>query len=128
MNLKILLPSGLFAEESDVTRIVAESPVGSFGLLPQRLDCVAPLVAGILAYDRPDGGEAFVGIDEGVLVKTGADVRVSVRRAITGADLTHLRQAMQAEFLARDEQEKDLRSKVAKLESGLVRSLMKVHD
>ena len=43
MTLKILLPYQVFAHKSGVSRIVAETREGSFGLLPHRLDCVAPL-------------------------------------------------------------------------------------
>ena len=74
MNLKILLPFQIFAEKTDVSRIVAETREGSFGLLPHRLDCVAALVPGILIYQAESGGEVLVAVDEGVLVKTGADV------------------------------------------------------
>jgi F-type H+-transporting ATPase subunit epsilon len=79
MNLKVLLPFGIFADQSAVLRIVAETREGSFGLLPNRLDCVAALAPGILTYETAAEGEVFVAIDEGVLVKTGPDVRVSVR-------------------------------------------------
>jgi len=48
MNLRILLPFGVFAEKSDVMRVVADTTDGSYGLLPNRLDCVAALVPGIL--------------------------------------------------------------------------------
>ena len=51
MKLKVLLPFQVFAEINGVTRIVAETPQGSFGLLPHRLDCVAMLAAGILTYE-----------------------------------------------------------------------------
>ena len=46
MNLKVLLPFQIFAEKTGVSRIVAETREGSFGLLPHRLDCVAALDAG----------------------------------------------------------------------------------
>ena len=49
MNLKVLLPFRIFTAKTEVTRIVAETRVGSFGLLPHRLDCIAPLGPGILA-------------------------------------------------------------------------------
>jgi F-type H+-transporting ATPase subunit epsilon len=41
MNLKILLPFQIFAQKTGVSRIVAETREGSFGLLPHWLDCVA---------------------------------------------------------------------------------------
>ena len=87
MNLRILLPFGVFAEKADVLRVVAETTDGSCGLLPNRLDCVAALVPGILTYEVKDSGTVYVGIDQGVLVKAGAQVTVSVRRAIGGSDL-----------------------------------------
>ena len=80
MNLKVLLPFQIFAEKTGVSRIVAETREGSFGLLPHRLDCVAALAPGILIYETEAEGEVYVAVDEGVLVKTGPDVLVSVRR------------------------------------------------
>jgi len=121
MTLRILLPFEYFAEKPGVSRIVAETHAGSFGLLPQRLDCVAALVPGILAYETEADGEVFVAVDEGVLIKTGPDVLVSVRRALIGTDLRELRAEVEREFLTIDEQEKSVRSAVAKLEAGFLR-------
>ena len=121
MNLKVLLPFRVFAEKSGVARIVAETHEGSFGLLPQRLDCVAALAPGILTFETEADGEVFVAIDEGVLVKTGPDVFVSVRRALSGKDLGQLREAVTREFLTLDKDERTVRTVMAKLESGFVR-------
>ena len=123
MHLKILLPFRIFAENTGVSRIVAETGDGSFGLLPHRLDCVAALRPGILIYQTESGPEVFVAVDEGVMVKTGLDVLVSVRRAISGTDLSQLHAAVEKEFLTLDEQERSVRSVTAKLESGLLRRL-----
>ena len=87
MTLKVLLPFGIFAEKTGVSRIVAETREGSFGLLPHRLDCVAALTPGILVYETEAEGEVYMAVDEGVLVKSGPDVLVSVRRATDGTDL-----------------------------------------
>jgi F-type H+-transporting ATPase subunit epsilon len=121
MNLKLLLPFQIFAEKIGVLRIVAETGEGSFGLLPHRLDCVAALVPGILIYQTESDGEIFVAVDEGVLVKTGLDVLVSVRRAISGTDLGQLRAAVEKEFVTLDEHEQSVRLAVAKLETGFLR-------
>jgi len=123
MNLKVLLPFQVFAATTNVTRIVAETHEGSFGLLPHRLDCVAALAPGILAYETESAGEVFVAVDEGVLVKTGAEVLVSVRRAIGGTDLAQLRAAVDKEFLTIDDREQSVRSVMAKLETGFLRRL-----
>jgi len=121
MKLKILLPYAVFAEKTGVSRIVAETRAGSFGLLPHRLDCIAALTPGILIYQTAAEGEVFVAVDQGVLVKTGPDVLVSVRRALGGTNLAQLRNRVEQEFLLLDEQEQTLRSVMAKLESGFVR-------
>ena len=123
MQLKILLPFQIFAEKTGVMRIIAETREGSFGLLPHRLDCVAAIVPGILTYQTEEGSEVFVAVDEGVLVKTGPDVLVSVRRAVGGTDLHQLRDAVKQEFLNLNEQEQSVRSVTAKLETGLLRRL-----
>jgi F-type H+-transporting ATPase subunit epsilon len=123
MNLKVLLPFQVFAEQTGVSRIVAETREGSFGLLPHRLDCVAALVPGILIYQTESGGEVLLAVDEGVLVKTGADVLVSVRRAIGGTDLGQLHAVVEKEFLTLDEDEQSVRTAVAKLETGFLRRL-----
>jgi len=121
MTLKVLLPFQVFAEKTDVLRIVAETHEGSFGLMPHRLDCVAALAPGILTYETEADGEVFVAVDEGVLVKTGPEVLVSVRRALAGKDLGELRETVTKEFLALDETEQSVRAVMAKLETGFLR-------
>jgi len=127
MNLKILLPFRVFAEKRDVSRIVAMTREGSFGLLPHRLDCVASLSAGILVFENQSEGEVYIAVDEGVLVKTGREVLVSVRNAIGGMSLDKLREAVELDFLQLDEQEKKVRSVLAKLESGFISRLAEFH-
>ncbi len=121
MNLKILLPFQIFVKKTEVSRIVAETREGSFGLLPHRLDCVAALTPGILTYETKTDGEVFLAVDEGVLIKTGLDVLVSVRQAISGKDLGQLRDAVEQVFMTLSEHELNVRSVMAKLETGLLR-------
>lgn len=128
MNLKVLLPFRVFAAKRGVSRIVAETREGSFGILPHRLDCVAVIVPGILTYETEAEGEVFLAVDEGVLVKTGTDVLVSVRNAIGGTDLGRLREAVEQEFLTINEQEQSVRSVMAKMESGFIRRMVTFHN
>jgi len=121
MNLKVLLPLQIFAEKTEVLRIVAETRAGSFGILPHRLDCVAALAPGILTYETRQDGTVYVAVDEGVLVKAGQDVRVSVRHAIGGKDLSQLHEAVKREFLTLDEGEQQLRAAISKIEGGFLR-------
>ncbi len=123
MKLKVLLPYGVFLEQNDVLRIVAETSDGSLGLLPHRLDCAAALVPGILTYATQGDALAYIAVDEGMLVKAGDDVLVSVRRAIGGNNLDELQDAVKREFLTIDEQQRNVRAAVDKLESGLMSRL-----
>ena len=123
MNLKILLPFQVFVQSTGVSRIVAENLDGSFGLLPHRLDCVAALAPGILIYENEGAGEIYVAVDEGVLLKIGLDVLVSVRNAIGGTDLGQLHQAVKSEFLKVHEGEQSARSVMARMESDFIRRL-----
>ena len=82
---------------------------------------------GILTYATETAEEIYVAVDEGVLVKMGAQVLISVRHAIGGADLGQLRQAVEREFLTLDDREKSVRTAMAQLESGLIRRFAEFH-
>ena len=127
MNLKVLLPFEIFADNTGVSRIVAETREGSFGLLPHRLDCVAALAPGILVYQLGTQAEVYMAVDEGVLVKTGFDVLVSVRNAIGGTDLGQLHAAVEREFLHLHAREQSVRSVMAKMESDFISRLAEFH-
>lgn len=123
MNLKILLPFKVFNDIKNVSHITFETDEGSYGLLPNRLDCVAALVPGIFTYKTETEEEHYLALDEGILVKAGMQIMVSVRNAIGGTDLGELRDLAEKEFTKLEESEKDVRSAIAKLESGFIQTL-----
>ncbi|TDG36473.1 F0F1 ATP synthase subunit epsilon [Pedobacter changchengzhani] len=123
MDLKILLPYKVFAEVKNVSNIVAETSDGSFGFLPQRLDCVAVLVPGIFSYETDQ--THYLAVDEGLLVKTGSQVLVSVRNAVGGVQLGKLATMVENDFKNIDENEVKVREMASKLESGLLSRLKK---
>lgn len=122
MRLQVFTPEERLLD-TPVTRIVAEAVDGSFGLLERHIDMVAPLTAGILVYDDA-GGTGYVGLDEGLLVKCGAEVSVAVRRAVIGRDLDELREVLRDELLAYDEHERAARGALVRLEAGVVRRIL----
>lgn len=121
MNLKILLPFQVFTTKTGVLRVIVETSEGAFGFLPRRLDCVAALVPGILTYETKEEGTAYVAVDEGVLVKVGDEVMISVRRAIGGSDLGQLHAAVRREFMTVDDGEREMRAAMSGLEGGFLR-------
>ncbi|MGJ8723265.1 MAG: F0F1 ATP synthase subunit epsilon [Roseibacillus sp.] len=128
MTLKILLPFQLLLDAEEVSRIVGETKKGSFGLWPHRLDCSALLVPGILSYESGDQDEHYVAVDEGVLVKTGGAVVVSVRHAVVGGDLGELRHLVEEKFRQIDENERKVRSILAKMESNIIRQTRRLKN
>ena len=98
---------------------------GSFGIWPQRLDCVAALAPGIFTYETGPGQVNYLALEEGVLIKSGQDVMVSVRNAIGGADLGKLRESVEKDFKEISEREKNVKAAMAKLESSFIYNLEK---
>jgi F-type H+-transporting ATPase subunit epsilon len=125
MDLKILLPYRIFAEIKNVSSIVAETSEGSFGLLPQRLDCVAAIVPCIFTYETESKKLHYLAVDEGILVKAGSQVMLSVRNAFGSTDLGILRDSVDNEYKKLDDSEREIRSKMAKMESGFLLGLEK---
>jgi F-type H+-transporting ATPase subunit epsilon len=121
MTLRLLLPHRELATHDDVLRIVAETTMGAYGLLPRRRDVVMVLRPGILTIETVSSGEQYVAVDDGTLVKVGAEVLVSVRRAREGTDLAALRDAVTAEYLTESTEEHELRAVMSKLETGLLK-------
>ena len=123
MRVKVILPSQVLLE-GEAAKVVAEAEGGSFCLLPRHVDFVAALVPGILAVTDAAGREEFLAVDEGVLVKRGAEVLVAVRDAVRGPDLGGLREAVEERFRRLGRQERQARSALGRLEAQFVRQVM----
>jgi len=122
MNLKIVLPTKVFLEES-ARKVSAEAENGAFVLLPQHIDYATSLVPGILSFDDTNCQEHLVAVDEGLLVKVGQEVLVSVKRALGGTDLEALERLVDEEFRRLDEIEQKTRAAIARLEVNFRRHL-----
>ena len=120
MRLEVITPMAVRVDRA-VVHIVAEAPDGFFGMLPGHIDFVSELVPGILLYETAEGTERFVAVNSGTLVKCGDVVRVAVRGAIEGDDLAELRARVEADFRKRDEDERDARAALARLEASMIR-------
>ncbi len=125
MQLKVLLPTEVLIDEI-ASKITAEAENGSFCLLPNHVDFVAGLVPGLLLFESNQGEEIFLAVDEGILVKCGSEVLVSVRNAIRGTDLETLKNTVEEEFQSLDEREMMTRNALAKLEASFVRGFLEV--
>lgn len=122
MQISIRLPDKLFYQ-GQAQKLYAQAENGAFGLLPKHMDFVTSLVPSVLIITAEQGEELFFGIDQGLLIKHGKEVEVAVRRAILGQDLISLAQQVQQSFMQEDEEEREARTALAKLELGMVKQL-----
>lgn len=127
MELQIQLPTDVLVH-SRVAKVVAEAENGSFCLLPRHVNFVTSLAPGILTYVDDEQKEHFVGVANGVLVKTGRDVLVSVEYGVVGSNLGELRKNVRQYFETVDECERQAVSAVARLEADFVRRFLALEE
>lgn len=126
MTAKVLLPSGVLLER-EVAKVQAESPDGSFGLLPNHIDLVTSLAPSILVLTDADDTETLLAVDEGVLVKKGRDVLISTRGAVVGR-LGELKDAVAEQFRELSDREIQARAALDRLEAGMASELLRWED
>jgi F-type H+-transporting ATPase subunit epsilon len=120
MYLKLLLPTHVLLNQP-VTKVIAEAENGAFCLLPHHIDFLAALAPGILTLQTPANDEIFIAIDGGILVKCGPEVLISTRNAFQGSQLEALKQEVEQQFYALDEQERQARTAITRMEASLAR-------
>lgn len=128
LDLEVLLPERVLLEHR-VTKVVAEAEDGSFGILPRHIDFVAPLAPGILSFvDAESGEEQFLAVGQGLLIKRGREVLVSVQGAVRGENLGDLERSLRQDLVARDERERRARRAAHRLEADMVRRLVELRE
>lgn len=127
MQLQVLLPTEVLVD-CHARSITAEAENGSFCLRPRHVDFVTALAPGILTYLDEDELEHWIGLADGVLVKTGRQVLVSVQHAVAGEHPGQLRELVRNRFEVMDEHERQAVSAVARLEADFVRRFLALEE
>ncbi len=127
MKLRIILPTNILVD-CTVSKVIAEAENGSFCILPRHIDMVAALAPGLLSFVNEDGSEEFAATSEGILVKHGPDVLVSVRDAVRSTDLGFLRLMINETFVALDDRERRARGALARLEADFVHRFIELGE
>lgn len=126
MILKVLVPTEVVLERP-IASLTADGQNGSFCLRPRHIDFVAALVPGLLYFvESQQGPEGFVAIDQGILLKYGDRVTVSVRHAVFGPQLEELLNIVDERFGAMDDQQRQVRSAMSRLEADFMRRFMEL--
>lgn len=120
MSVTLRLPTRtLYQGRAD--HIGAVAPNGAFGILPNHIDFVTAIVPSVLTLQLTGGSEEIFGLDEGLLVKKGHKVDVIALRGVRGDDLETLQDTVEASFIQMDEEERQARSALSRLEANMVR-------
>ena len=125
MRLTVNLPAQVFLQ-ANATKLKAESPAGNFTLLPRHVDTATAITPGILSYVQEGDGEVYLAVSEGILVKNGDEVLVSVRAAVRG-ELGQLHQEVQKLVESLDDGERKARTNVARMEASFLRRFLDFH-
>lgn len=120
MTVTLRLPTRTLFE-GQATRLTAMAQNGAFGILPNHVDFVTALVPSVMAVSLADGSEEIFGIDEGLLVKKGHKVVVAALRGVRGDDLGTLQETVEASFVQMDDEERQARTALSRLEADMVR-------
>jgi len=124
VRLEICHPSEIFMNIL-VNKVVAESPNGSFCILPRHIDIVMALVPGILAYFNDAGEESFIAINGGIMVKQETKLLIATRMAIKG-ELGTLKKKVEEFMDAVDEKERKTLSSLARLEADFIHRFLEI--
>jgi len=120
VRLKVVVPTETVFDEQ-VTKVLCEGSDGAFCLLERHLDWLASLVQGIVTVQYGVGDVEYIAVDGGILVKCADEVLLSTGHAVRSRDLESLEELVREQFRVLEEQEKTVRTAVARLEADLVR-------
>ena len=121
MNLKVMTPYSV-ALNMPVSQVTVDAVDGFFTLKPKHMDFINVLKPGIVTYKK-DNKEFFIACNRGVVVKRGDEVSISTPLAILGKNLNELKKKIAIDFQAMEEERKEVRVSMARLEVGLTKGL-----
>lgn len=121
MQVGIYLPTQVYWQGEEVRKLTAEGLEGFFTLLPRHIDYVAVLVPGILTMEDNRGKELLFAVDQGTLIKQGAEVTISTRNSVQGDNINTLAKVVDDEFKQLDDLERKARTALSGLEHTMMR-------
>lgn len=127
MRLTILTPEIRMLRAGPADKILAEDANGYFCLLPRHADFLTVLVPGIIT-SWEGTLPRYWAVDGGILVKYGADVKISVRNAVPGKKLRELEEAVRDRLSTFDEREEGMKRAMEQLEAGFIRRFVELEQ
>ena len=85
LNLRIYTPNKLLIDET-IKKITVYGNEGSFTILPKHIDYVSSFDDCILYFTKDNDEIVFVGVNQGILVKSGREIQISTFNAVEGGN------------------------------------------
>ncbi|MDR1494762.1 MAG: hypothetical protein LBI29_01855 [Rickettsiales bacterium] len=83
LNLRIYTPQKLFLEETIIKIKVSEKGC-NYTILPRHIDYLSSFSRSTISFRKLSGEEIFVWLNQGILVKCGREIQISVFSAVNG--------------------------------------------
>ena len=123
MKVRILSPIGPVLDE-EAEKISFESLSGSRTFLPNHIDTVSALPPNIVSVRTTAHKDIYLACTQGVLVKQGSQVLISVHKAVIGNDLNNLATLIKTEFAQDEDNRRQVNTAIARLEAQLSRGFV----
>ena len=127
MHLRVATPSGTVVD-APIASLRAEDDSGFFGIRPRHETMFTSLAVGIVSYRTLAGEERFVAVRRGVLWTDGRDVTIVTRDAVESPDIADLEERVLAQFLKRDEEDRQGGTALTKMQIAALRQLLQYED
>lgn len=120
MKLIVCTPLGEVLN-TEIRKISLEFLNGYHTFLPKHIDFASIIKPSIATYTDGNGAQKYIACHNGVAVKKGQNITLSVQQAVLGNSLSELKSTILQEFKKADEQRKELNTAMARLEIGMLR-------
>jgi F-type H+-transporting ATPase subunit epsilon len=85
LNLRIYTPQKLFLEEKIVKMHIFEKE-NNYTILPRHIDYLTSFNRSTADFEKLDGEKVYLWLNQGILVKCGREIQISVFSAINGGN------------------------------------------
>ncbi|MBD3419305.1 MAG: F0F1 ATP synthase subunit epsilon [Chitinivibrionales bacterium] len=122
MNVDVMTPTSVLVSESAV-KVRVEAVGGSYSVLPAHIDFVALLEPGIIELHMASQEQKLIASDQGVMVKRGAEVKISLHNGLLGERLGELQKTVEQHYRSLSDREQKNRMALARLERDMARTI-----
>jgi F-type H+-transporting ATPase subunit epsilon len=104
--------------------VTARGLEGLFGVKPRHIDYISVIVPSVLTYVDEQNKMHYLAVNEGAFVKVGFNVTISVMGVTEGETIEELQKAVTEAYKEIEEDERDNRVAITKLEYFVFNQLM----